>query len=212
MTLPPLYPILDTTTLERRGLGLVEAAEAMIEGGARILQLRHKGHFHRSLFADAESLAGLCEQAGVSYIIDDRADIARLVGAGLHVGQEDLPPAMARQLIGATPTLGFSTHNAGQLRAAEEEPVDYLAVGPIFSTGSKDRPDPVVGTANLRQWRSLTERPLVAIGGITRENALEVLAAGADSVAVIGDLYPARLNRASLRRRITEWQTLIANK
>jgi thiamine-phosphate pyrophosphorylase len=184
----------------------------MIEGGARILQLRHKGHFHRSLFADTERIADLCRRAGTACIIDDRADIARLVGAGLHVGQEDLPPAMARQLIGEASTLGFSTHNAYQLRAAAEEPVDYLAVGPIFSTGSKDRPDPVVGTGNLRQWRPLTERPLVAIGGITRENALEVLAAGADSVAVIGDLYPARLNRASLRRRTTEWQTLLENK
>jgi thiamine-phosphate pyrophosphorylase len=187
----------------------VEAAEAMIEGGARILQLRHKGHFSRGLFNDAETIAGLCRQAGTLFIIDDRADMARLLGAGVHLGQEDLTPRMARQIVGAEATVGFSTHNEAQLADAANEPADYVALGPMFATRSKAKPDPVVGTEKLRAWRRLTERPLVAIGGITRENAWEVLRAGADSLAVIGDLYPARLNRAGLRRRIEQWRSLI---
>jgi thiamine-phosphate pyrophosphorylase len=212
VTLPPLYPILDTATLERRGMGLIDAAAAILEGGAGILQFRHKGHFSRSLFAAAEQIAALCREAGAPYIIDDRADIAALLGAGLHLGQEDLSPAMARRVLGDSLCVGFSTHNDAQLRAAAAEPVDYLAIGPVFLTGSKANPDPVVGLEQLRSWRPLTKLPLVAIGGITRDNAQSVLDAGADSVAVIGDIYPADLNRRTLRERIEEWQTLLGKK
>ena len=208
MNLPWLYPILDTASLEKRSLRVVDAAEAMLEGGAEILQFRHKGHFSRTVFEEAERTAELCRRFGAMWIMDDRADIARLVGAGVHLGQDDLPPAAARRIVGETATIGYSTHNAEQLRAAAAEPVDYLAIGPIFETGSKQQPDPVIGVERLAEWRSLTGRPLVAIGGITRDNAAVVLRAGADSVAVIGDLLPDPCTMTSLRQRTEEWQRL----
>jgi thiamine-phosphate pyrophosphorylase len=209
MMLPRLYPILDTGALAKCGCPLETAAEAMLEGGAGILQLRQKGHFTRGLFEQAERIGALCRRFGAMWIVDDRADMALLLDAGLHVGQDDLPPKEARRLIGAGRILGFSTHNDVQLRAAAEEPVDYVALGPVFETGSKEEPDPVVGVDGLHQWRSLTERPLVAIGGITRTNAVSVLEAGADSVAVIGDLLPPTATRESLRARMEEWQLLV---
>ncbi|MCP5117062.1 MAG: thiamine phosphate synthase, partial [bacterium] len=167
MKLPRLYPILDTASLAKRAFGVVDAAEAMIESGAEILQFRHKGHFTRKVFAEAERIGELCRQHEVLWVVDDRADIAKLLGAGLHLGQDDLPPAAARRIVGDKATIGFSTHNAEQLQAAAAEPVDYLAIGPIFETGSKKKPDPVVGLERLTEWRTLTGRPLVAIGGIT---------------------------------------------
>jgi len=205
MKLPRLYPILDTATLEKRGLGLVEAAEVMLGAGVEIFQLRHKGPFWRTIFEQAETIATLCQRQGVLLIIDDRADIAKLLQAGLHLGQDDLPPAAARKILGPEAIIGFSTHNEGQLRHAEQEPVDYLALGPIFGTQTKERPDPVVGLEKLREWRRLTERPLVAIGGITRDRARQVIEAGADSVAVISDLYPESCTRQTLRARVEEW-------
>ncbi len=106
-------------------------------------------------------------------VINDRADFALLLDAGLHVGQDDLPPRDARRLLGSGALLGFSSHNAGQLCAAAGEPVDYVALGPVYATGSKRNADPVVGVAEVRRCRALVEKPLVAIGGITMENALE---------------------------------------
>jgi thiamine-phosphate pyrophosphorylase len=122
--------------------------------------------------------------------VNDRADIAKLLDAGLHLGQDDLAPVDARRVLPASSIVGFSTHNEQQLRAGDTEPVDYLAIGPIFATRSKQNPDPVVGLGRLRTLRSLTRKPLVAIGGITRELAPKVFEAGADSVAIIGDLFP----------------------
>lgn len=209
MKLPVLYPILDTATLDQCQLDWVSAAEAILEGGAKILQFRHKGPFTRRVFWAAEQIAALCGRAGAVYVIDDRADIARVLNAGLHLGQDDLPPREARKILGDDAVVGFSTHSEEQLRAAANEPVDYLALGPIFATRSKARPDPVVGLENLARWRTLTDRPLVAIGGITRENAQDVLRAGADSVAVIADLYPIPCTRLSLRARIEEWLQLL---
>lgn len=209
MTLPRLYPILDTALIERRGCPLEAAAEAMLQGGAAILQLRHKGPFTRSLFEQAERIAELCRRAGALFIVDDRADIARLVGAGVHLGQDDLPPRLARKILGPEAVVGFSTHNAEQLEAAAAEPADYLALGPIFETSSKEKPDPVVGLERLRAWRPLTGRPLVAIGGITRWNALAVLEAGADAVAVISDLVPEPCTARALRERMEQWQQLV---
>ena len=205
MTLPPLYPILDTESLARRNCAVETAARAMIDGGAGILQFRHKGHYSRDVFAQAERVAAMCREAGVLFVVDDRADIALLLDAALHVGQDDLPPRDARRLIGPERILGFSTHNAEQLRAATNEPVDYVAIGPMFSTISKQNPDPVVG-----QVPDLPRAmPLIAIGGITRQNALAVLAVGADSVAVIGDLLPENCTYATLLTRIEEWQLLL---
>jgi thiamine-phosphate pyrophosphorylase len=209
MTLPRLYPILDTELIERRGCRLEAAAEAMLEGGAAILQLRHKGHFSRRIFEQAERIAELCRRAGALFIVDDRADIARLLGAGVHLGQEDLAPQLARKILGPEAVIGYSTHNAEQLEAAATEPVDYVALGPIFETSSKQKPDPVVGLEQLEAWRPLTRRPLVAIGGITRANALAVLEAGADSVAVISDLVPEPCTAEGLRQRMEQWQQLV---
>lgn len=210
MILPRLYPILDTGMLAQRSCDAVAAAEALLAGGARILQFRHKGHYSRQVFGEAEKVAELCRRAGALFVIDDRADIAILLDAGVHLGQDDLPPRDARRLVGPGRLLGFSTHNEAQLRAAAAEPADYIAAGPIFGTSSKEKPDPVVGVEELRRLRALEARPLVAIGGITRENALAVLEAGADSVAVIGDLLPAECNFKSVRTRTEAWQRLLA--
>lgn len=189
MKLPRFYPILDTETAAKRSVAVIDAATQILEGGAAILQFRHKAFWSREVFETLQHVAEMCHACGVPLIVNDRADLARLVDAGLHVGQDDLPPSAARTILGSA-ALGFSTHNETQVRAAEAEPADYLALGPIFGTASKQNPDPVVGIAGLRGLRPLTKKPLVAIGGITRENAKTVLDAGADAVAVIGDLFP----------------------
>ncbi|MBM3773756.1 MAG: thiamine phosphate synthase [Acidobacteria bacterium] len=206
--IPRVYPILDAGALAARGLGLVEAAEALLEGGAGILQIRNKQLWTREFFAGAEEVARLSGGRAI-LMINDRADIARLLGAGVHLGQDDLAPADARRVLAAGALVGFSTHNAGQLEAAQSEPVDYVALGPIFATGSKPDPDPEVGIERLRAWRASSDRPLVAIGGVTRANARAVLAAGADSVAVIGDLLPETSARRALRERMEEWSRLV---
>jgi thiamine-phosphate pyrophosphorylase len=194
MKLPAFYPIVSS----------VEAAEIVLEAGARIVQYRNKNFFLRAAFEDAGRIAALCRQAGALFIVNDRADVAKLLDAGLHLGQDDLAPADARKILPAPAVIGFSTHNEQQLRAGDREPVDYLAIGPIFATGSKQNPDPVVGLDRLRNLRALTGKPLVAIGGITRELAPQAFAAGADSVAVIGDLYPDTRARAKQWIAITD--------
>jgi thiamine-phosphate pyrophosphorylase len=205
--LPALYPILDTGTVNRRGIGVVAAATQILEAGAQILQFRHKEFFSREVFAELEQVAALCREARAMFVVNDRADIARLTSAGLHLGQEDLLPVDARLVVGAETVIGFSTHNERQFREALAQPADYLAFGPIFSTASKENPDPVVGLDELSRLRALTKWPLVAIGGITRANARSVLAAGADSVAVIGDLYP---EDGEIRARVEEWLRILA--
>jgi thiamine-phosphate pyrophosphorylase len=160
------------------------------------------------VFEQAERVAGQCRERRAIFVINDRADVALLLGAGLHVGQDDLAPGDARKLMGAEALLGYSTHNPHQLDTAAAEPVDYAAIGPIFGTASKQNPDPVVGLDELRRCRARCVRPLVAIGGITRETARAVFAAGADAVAVIGDLIPENCTSAELRRRMEEWQQL----
>jgi thiamine-phosphate pyrophosphorylase len=209
MKLPRLYPILDTESLCARGVGLTAAAAAFLEGGASILQIRHKQHWSRAVFEQAREVARLCREAGAQFVVNDRADLAMLLDAGLHVGQDDLPPRDARKLMGSDAVIGFSSHNPGQLCAAGGEPVDYVALGPVFATASKRNPDPVVGVQEVRRCRALIEKPLVAIGGITAENALEVLKAGADSLAVIGGLIPADCTAQSLRQRMEQWQQLV---
>lgn len=203
--LPRFYPILDTEVSVRHGVDPVKAAEEILGAGAQILQFRHKGFLSREVYTQMERVAALCREARVPFVVNDRADLARLMGAALHLGQDDLPPTAARQLTGPETLIGFSTHNQRQLRAAQSEPVDYLALGPIFGTASKQNPDPVVGLDELRRLRPLTERPLAAIGGVTRGNAGEVLAAGANSLAVIGDLFPEDGN---VRARVEEWLRL----
>jgi thiamine-phosphate pyrophosphorylase len=141
--------------------------------------------------------------------VNDRADFALLLEAGLHIGQDDLPPRDARKLMGSQASIGFSSHNSRQLCAAGGEPVDYVALGPIFATSSKRNPDAVVGVEELRRLRPLIEKPLVAIGGITLENAAEVLRAGADSVAVIAGLLPPEPTARSLRERMEVWRQAV---
>lgn len=203
--LPRVYPILDTALLGSLGAPLLPLLEGMLEGGARMVQLRHKGHFSREMFETARRFSVLCREAGATPVVDDRVDVAALVDAGVHVGQEDLPPALARKVLGEGRLLGYSTHNAGQLEAAASEPADYLAFGPVFATTSKENPDPVVGLASLALARKLTARPLVAIGGITLENAKAALDAGADCVAVIRAVLPAEFTRQSARERMEAW-------
>lgn len=202
ISLPAFYPILDTGVAASHGMGAVDAARELLQAGIRILQIRHKGFFSREILDTIETVSEMCRAAGALFVVNDRADIARLTGAALHLGQDDLPPSDARKITGPDLPIGFSTHNEQQLRAAASEPVDYLAIGPIFGTATKENPDPVVGIDELRRLRPLTDRPLVAIGGITRSQAAAVLAAGADSIAVIGDLFS---QRGSLRARAVEW-------
>src|ERR1039458_3800679 len=209
MKLPRVYPMLDTESLERYGIAMEAAAAAFLEGGAGILQIRHKGHWTRDFFATARTVARLCRENGTPLIVDDRADFAMLLDAGLHVGQDDLAPRDARRLMGPDCVVGFSSHNVAQLCAAGGEPVDYVALGPIFPTASKLHPDPVTGIEEIRRCRPLVEKPLVAIGGITLENALEVFRAGADSVAVIASLLPSPATAHSLRERMEQWQQLV---
>ena len=204
--LPLFYPILDFETAERRGIVAVDAARQILDAGARILQFRYKKFFSRQTMEQAERIAGLCARAGAIFVMNDRADIARLLGVALHLGQDDLPPREARLVVGEKAIVGLSTHNEAQLLAAASEPVDYLALGPIFGTASKQNPDPVVGLDGLRRLRRLTDRPVVAIGGITRENARAVIEAGADSVAVIADLFP---EDGRVGERVREWLEIL---
>jgi thiamine-phosphate pyrophosphorylase len=207
MTLPPFYPVLDPDRVSA-----VPAAEALLEAGARILQFRHKSFFSRRAFEEASRISELCRHAGALFVVNDRTDIAMLLDAALHLGQDDLAPEDARRILPAPSIIGFSTHNEQQLQAGDREPVDYLAIGPIFATASKQNPDPIVGVDQLRAWRPLTQKPLVAIGGITRELAPQVFQAGADSVAIIGDLYPNPCTPAALRARAEEWVSICSCK
>jgi thiamine-phosphate pyrophosphorylase len=206
VNLPRLYPILDTAALQQRGCtDWAVVAETWLEAGAEIIQLRHKQHWTRAAYIQATDVASRCESFKSTFIVNDRADFAKLLNAGLHVGQDDLSPVDSRKVLGAEAKVGFSTHNIEQLSAAASEPVDYLAFGPIFSTVSKTRPDPTVGLKQLREARSATTKPLVAIGGITLDRAREVLDQGADSVAVIAGLLPDKLDESSLRQRMEAW-------
>ncbi len=208
ITLPRVYPILDTESLERLGIRIEVAAAALIDGGAGILQIRHKSHWGRDVFRSAEAVARLCRESGTTLIVNDRADFALLLGAGLHVGQDDLLPRDARRLMGPDATIGFSSHNLQQLCAAGGEPVDYVALGPVFGTVSKRNPDAVIGVSEVERCRVLVQKPLVAIGGITLENVRAVWDAGADSVAVIAGLLPEDANPRSLRERMEQWLSI----
>jgi thiamine-phosphate pyrophosphorylase len=210
LAFPRFYPILDTALLASHGMDLLTAARALLDAGAQILQLRHKQRFTRRDLESARALATLASASGAALIINDRADIAALFGSGLHTGQDDLHPSDARALIGPAAILGFSTHSPRQLLDAAGLPLSYVAFGPVFPTRSKLNPDPTVGLGQIAQVRPLTSLPLIAIGGITRETAPAVLDAGADSVAIISDLYPEPLDAAQLYRRAAEWMRIIA--
>ena len=155
-----------------------------------MIQLREKHATSREVLRLARELRRVLPE-NVRLIVNDRADFCVAAGAdGVHVGQDDLSPEAARRLVGSERIVGVSTHNPEQVKVGDESSADYLAIGPVFSTASKDNPDPVIGLEGVKRARALTQRPLVAIGGITVENCRSVIEAGADSVAVIGDLLP----------------------
>jgi thiamine-phosphate pyrophosphorylase len=186
----PLYAILDAA--QRRDLSAIDILEALLQAGVRVIQYRHKEPFHRNHFEECCDLARRAHRKHAAFLVNDRADVAALCGAdGVHLGQEDLPPEQARKLLGAKSIIGYSTHSREQAMQAARLPVDYIAVGPIFPTATKQDPDPVVGLGLISEVRKMTARPLVAIGGITLENAASVIAAGADAVAVISGLLGA---------------------
>lgn len=190
---PFLYAILDASLL--RGRPPFEVARALAEGGSRLVQVRAKGLADRALVPLVREVMAACRPEGVPVVVNDRPDVARITGAdGLHLGQRDVEPGDARRVVGDRVIVGVSTHGEAELARALGEPVDYLAVGPVFETDTKPDHEPVVGTALVRRAAASARRaglPLVAIGGITRKNAADVIAAGADGVAVISDLLAA---------------------
>jgi thiamine-phosphate pyrophosphorylase len=186
---PLLYGILDAAFFSTTK-DLLAFADALVAGGCSLLQYRNKSGNARVMLDQARELKKHLGSS-VRLIMNDRADLCLAAGFdGVHVGQDDLSPEAVRAIIGPERWLGVSTHNPEQLRAADLTSADYLAIGPVFAASSKERPDPVVGLEGVRRARSLTRKPLVAIGGITRANAVSVIEAGADSVAVISELLP----------------------
>jgi thiamine-phosphate pyrophosphorylase len=191
LVLPRLYPILDAGLLLRSGLSIEGFARELREAGVRFLQYRDKEAPDEVLLERAAMLRRIFPPSDSCLILNDRISLVLCSGYdGLHVGQEDLPPATARALVGPDVLIGVSTHGEPQLLSAGNGPADYVAIGPVFATLSKAVPDPVVGLEGVRVARALTMKPLVAIGGIARSNCAAVLEAGADSVAVISDLIP----------------------
>jgi thiamine-phosphate pyrophosphorylase len=190
LVLPRLYAILDIDACGRRGLDPLAVLDQWLEAGVRLVQLRAKTLAAGPALAAAESVVRRTRAAGALLICNDRADLARLAGAdGVHVGQTDLAPTDVRGLLPTSALVGLSTHNEVQVRRARDEPISYLAIGPVFETASKTQPDPAVGLEGVRMAASLANGvPLVAIGGITVERARSVIDAGATSVAVISDL------------------------
>ncbi len=182
-----LYPITDVRI---SGLSHPEQVARLIAGGARLIQLREKNLFPREFYGEAKAAIAIARALGTRIIVNDRVDLAIALHAdGVHLGQEDLPPEAARKLLGPDAIIGFSTHSFDQAQRASTMPIDYVAIGPIFATASKERPAPVVGLDGLRLVRrAVGTIPFVAIGGITLENAKQVISAGADAVAVISGI------------------------
>lgn len=186
--LPPIYPI---TNRELSGLGHAEQVRQLAEAGCRFVQIREKTATSRDFYtAVVESLA-IARPYDMKVIVNDRVDIAIAAGGdGVHLGQDDLSPHLARRILGNEALIGYSTHSVDQAIAAIAMPVDYIAIGPIFSTSTKENPDPVIGLEGIREIReAVGPANIVAIGGIGLENVAEVIAAGADSAAVISELY-----------------------
>jgi thiamine-phosphate pyrophosphorylase len=203
MPLPPLYPIIDFSCFAANAdpiSAIARYAEDMIGAGATLIQLRDKSqagsgnNVARRFLSCARELRRVT-LGRATLIINDRADLCLAANAdGVHLGQDDLSPIAARRIFdqmkdGKSRIIGFSTHNLGQVREADALPIDYIAIGPVFATGSKINSDPVVGPEGVRRARQVTAKPLIAIGGITRLNCAQVKDSGADSVAVISDLF-----------------------
>jgi thiamine-phosphate pyrophosphorylase len=185
--LPKLYPITDT---QASRLSHARQVEQLAAGGASIVQLREKRASPREFYNAALEAMSIARNLGVQIIINDRVDIAIAIKAdGVHLGQDDLPADHARRLLGEGRIIGFSTHSPEQALAADSTSIDYVAIGPVFQTVTKENPDPVIGLEVVREVKGHLSKPLVAIGGITLQTAPSVIEAGADSVAVISDLY-----------------------
>jgi thiamine-phosphate pyrophosphorylase len=202
---PALYAILDATRAQPTD-SFVSLAQILAQAGVELIQLRAK-HIPPRHFQEIATALIAAAPKNVRIIINDRPDIASITnGAGVHVGQEDLPVESARQLCPTPQWVGISTHNLEQLRAANDTSADYIAVGPIYPTSTKPNPDPIVGLDLIRAAKKLTRKPVVAIGGITINSAPEVFQAGADSVAIISDL----LNAPDPSRRAREYLSAAA--
>jgi thiamine-phosphate pyrophosphorylase len=185
--LPRFYPITD---VRLSGLSHADQVERLVAGGATMIQLREKTASPREFYAAALEAMKVARRLNVRIIINDRVDIAIAVNAdGVHLGQEDIPPDHARRLLGERRIVGFSAHGVKQAERADGLPVDYIAIGPVFQTSTKKDPDAVVGLEAIAATRRQTSKPLVAIGGITLSRAASVIEAGANSVAVISDLF-----------------------
>lgn len=194
-TLPRFYPILDAGLLARRGVAIEDFAAQWRAAGITLLQYRDKAGSPQQILANAANIQQIFAGSDCTLILDDRADLTVLAGwDGVHVGQQDMSPEAVRRVVGADRIIGFSTHNDAQVIEADRGCADYIAIGPVFSTSTKDNPDPVIGVEGVRRARALTRKPLVAIGGITRANCRQVMDAGADSVAVISELLPSDAN------------------
>jgi len=189
LSLPRLYPILVPSRIGAGTLAeICDFAEELAGGGATLIQLREKNSSAKEILRVARALRRVLPSE-VALILNDRADLALAAAAeGVHVGQDDIPADSARRIVGPDRIVGLSTHNPEQVREADATKADYVAVGPVFATVSKDNPDPVIGLEGVRQARALTQKPIVAIGGIAVENCRSVIEAGADSVAVIAEL------------------------
>ena len=202
LKLPKVYPITDRNI---SSLSHEEQVRRLIAGGATLIQLREKTGSPRAFFEDAAAALRRARDAGVTLVINDRVDIALALGAdGVHLGQTDMPVTAARRLLGSRAIIGYSTHNLAQATAALDLPIDYLALGPIFETRSKENPDPIAGLEAIRNVRRVAASlPLVAIGGIQRSNLQEVLSAGADSTAVISAILTDPENIAKTLRKLS---------
>jgi thiamine-phosphate pyrophosphorylase len=199
MLFPPLYPIIDFALFASKPdpiAAIAVYAEELIRGGARLIQFRDKSEPAqlRGFLSCARELRRVTMDRA-TLIINDRVDICLASGAdGVHLGQDDLSPEAARRIFDSITEagkliIGYSTHNLDQVREADKLPIDYMAIGPVFATSSKANPDPVIGLEGVRAARQVTEKSLVAIGGISRQNCRQVTEAGADAVAVISDLF-----------------------
>lgn len=190
LVMPRLYVILDAELIHGP---ILNVAKELIAAGVRLLQYRGKNVAAREMLAACTELAPIARANEATFFVNDRPDVAYLAGAdGVHVGQDDLGVEQARAIVGEGRRVGVSTHNLEQFEKAAATSADYIAIGPIFTTSSKVNPDPVVGTEMIRRVRELTQKPIVAIGGIRLERATEVIEAGADSVAVISDILAAK--------------------